>query len=106
MADPALPIALGALVSKNKILLIKRTKGDYVGMWCMPGGKIEKKEHLSESAPREIFEELGVDVNEVAGEDIPSATPAPVPTIQAPPTLDQYGGDKQAYLKALKEYNP
>jgi ADP-ribose pyrophosphatase YjhB (NUDIX family) len=58
--DLPLSIVICALVHDNKILLIKRIKGDYVGLLGLPGGKIEKNEHLSEAATREIFEEAGI----------------------------------------------
>lgn len=56
-----LAVAICALVKGGKILLIKRIKGDYVGMWGLPGGKIERDEHTSEAAVREIREESGID---------------------------------------------
>jgi 8-oxo-dGTP diphosphatase len=55
-----LSVAISALIKDNKILLIKRVRGDYVGLWGLPGGKIEKNEHVSEAAVREIFEESGI----------------------------------------------
>ena len=59
MLEIPLPVAIAALIHDNKILLIKRIKGNYVGYWSLPGGKIEKQEHVSEAAVREIAEELG-----------------------------------------------
>lgn len=56
-----LAVVISALIRDGKILLIKRIKGDYVGMWGLPGGKIEKEEHLSDAAVREIREESGID---------------------------------------------
>jgi len=41
-------------------LLIERRKGDYAGLLGLPGGKIEKSEHVSEAAVREIEEEAGI----------------------------------------------
>lgn len=55
-----LSIAISALIKDNKILLIKRIKGDYIGLWALPGGKIENNEHLSQAAVREIKEESGI----------------------------------------------
>lgn len=52
-----LSIAISALIHNNKILLIKRIKGDYIGLLGLPGGKIESNEHVSDAAVREIFEE-------------------------------------------------
>lgn len=61
MAELPLSVALAALIHDNKILLIRRAKGDYVGMWGLPGGKVEKNEHLSRAAVREILEESGIE---------------------------------------------
>lgn len=58
---PPLAVAICALVKGGKILLIKRIRGDYVGMWSLPGGKIERDEHTSDAAVREIREESGIE---------------------------------------------
>jgi ADP-ribose pyrophosphatase YjhB (NUDIX family) len=61
MKEPALPVAISALIDRNRILLIKRKGGDYRGLWGLPGGKIERGEQLSEAAVREIMEESGIE---------------------------------------------
>ena len=61
MKELPLAVAISALIKDNKILLIKRIKGDYVGLLGLPGGKIEKNEHLSQAAVREIREESGIE---------------------------------------------
>ena len=53
-------LSLGGLVVDNKILLIKRVKPPFVGMWALPGGKLEFGEHVDECAVREIEEETGI----------------------------------------------
>lgn len=55
-----LPIVISALIKDNKILLIKRIRGYFVGLWALPGGKIEKNEHIQDAAIREILEESGI----------------------------------------------
>ncbi len=55
-----LAVAIAALLQDGKILFIKRVKGSYIGFWGLPGGKIEKNEHVSDAAVREIFEETGI----------------------------------------------
>ena len=55
-----LPIAIASIIKDNKILLIKRTRGEFIGFWALPGGKIEHGEHVSETAVREIEEETGL----------------------------------------------
>ena len=58
--DLPLAVAISALIKDNKILLIKRAKGDYAGLLGLPGGKVETNEHLSQAAIREILEESGI----------------------------------------------
>jgi len=55
-----LAVVIAALVRDGEILLIRRRRGDYVGLWGLPGGKIERGEHLSQAALREIAEETGI----------------------------------------------
>ncbi|MCD6094481.1 NUDIX domain-containing protein [bacterium] len=47
MQENPLSVVISALIKNNQILLIKRVRGDYIGLWGLPGGKIEKEEHLS-----------------------------------------------------------
>lgn len=61
MKELPLAVVISALIKDNQILLIKRLRGDYVGLLGLPGGKIEKNEHLSEAAIREILEESGIE---------------------------------------------
>ncbi len=60
MRELPLSIAISVLIKDNQILLIKRVRGDYVGLLGLPGGKVKKNEHLSEAAVREILEESGI----------------------------------------------
>ncbi len=55
-----LAVVIVALIHRGRILLIRRRRGDYVGLWGLPGGKVEKDEHLSGAALREIAEETGI----------------------------------------------
>jgi len=59
--DMPLAVVIAALIHEGKILLIRRRRGDYVGLWGLPGGKVEKDEHLSRAALREIAEEAGIE---------------------------------------------
>jgi ADP-ribose pyrophosphatase YjhB (NUDIX family) len=56
-------VAIAALVHEGRILLIRRKRGDYPGLCGLPGGKIERDEHLSEAATREIREESGIEAS-------------------------------------------
>jgi len=61
MSDGPLSVAISVLIQNNKILLNERIRGDYIGLWGLPGGKIKKNEHLSEAAVREVLEESGIE---------------------------------------------
>jgi ADP-ribose pyrophosphatase YjhB (NUDIX family) len=45
--------------AKDKLLLIKKTRGCYDGRYDMPGGGMEPHEMLEETLTREVFEETG-----------------------------------------------
>ncbi|MFD1608801.1 NUDIX domain-containing protein [Oceanobacillus luteolus] len=53
---------LVVIVKNQKILLIRRNKGDFFGL-VPPGGKIQFPETFHESAKREVFEETGLTLN-------------------------------------------
>lgn len=53
-------VVIGIVEKEKKILLIQRKRGDFVGLWGLPGGKIEDKEHIPEAIQREIEEETGM----------------------------------------------
>lgn len=61
MKEFPLSVAIAVLIRDDKILLIERARGDYIGLFGLPGGKIEKDEHFSEAAVREILEESGIE---------------------------------------------
>jgi ADP-ribose pyrophosphatase YjhB (NUDIX family) len=44
---------------KGKLLLTRRTDN---GQWCLPGGRIEAGESVSEACVREVWEETGLQV--------------------------------------------
>lgn len=50
---------------KDKVLIAKRLKGKYAGMWEFPGGKVEKGEKSEETLKREIKEELNLDIKKL-----------------------------------------
>jgi 8-oxo-dGTP diphosphatase len=56
----AIPVVLGAVISDNRLLLIKRNFLPFVGLWGMPGGKIHFGEHLDQAIIREISEECNI----------------------------------------------
>lgn len=59
MTEPTLVVA-AALVRTGRVLAARRTKPG--GKWEFPGGKCEQGESPLEALRREIFEELGIDI--------------------------------------------
>lgn len=53
-------LSLGGLVDDGKVLLIRRIRPPFRGMWALPGGKIEFCEQIDECALREFHEETGI----------------------------------------------
>lgn len=52
--------AYGILINQGKILLIKKSRGAYKGMFDLPGGGIEFNEKAEEALKREFIEETGI----------------------------------------------
>ena len=54
--------AVVALVfdTNRRILLIKRKHQPFEGLWGLPGGHIEKGEHIDQAVIREVYEETGL----------------------------------------------
>lgn len=55
-------VVIAVITNEDKVLLIKRERGDFVGLFALPGGKVEECEHIDEAIKREIKEELGLDL--------------------------------------------
>jgi len=56
--------AYGIIIEKEKIVLIKKARGGYLGKLDLPGGGIEHTENPVEALHRELMEEAGVMVKE------------------------------------------
>lgn len=52
----------GSIIKNGKILLIKKARGPYTGLYDLPGGSQEKGESYIETLRREIMEETGCKV--------------------------------------------
>lgn len=46
---------------RSKFLITRRKSGLYQGMWCLPGGHIDRDETMREAVIREVKEETGLD---------------------------------------------
>jgi 8-oxo-dGTP diphosphatase len=57
-----LPVAASIVVNDDReVLLVKRDKEPYKGMWCLPIGFAESDEEVREAALRELKEETGLE---------------------------------------------
>src|SRR5262245_720643 len=52
-----------AVLSQNKVLLVRRKRAPSAGLWSLPGGKIEAHETPREGARRELKEETGLEAD-------------------------------------------
>ncbi|MEN8259672.1 MAG: NUDIX hydrolase [Pseudomonadota bacterium] len=62
---PATPeIGVGGIVfnREGEVLLIRRGKSPALGLWSIPGGKLEPGETIVQACRREFLEETGLDV--------------------------------------------
>ena len=61
---PLLLVVSAVLIKNNKIFFQKRPKDKIMpGLWELPGGKIENYETPENTIIRELFEEIGIKVN-------------------------------------------
>lgn len=62
MTDPVRPtLAASAAVFRGPlVLLARRGKGPGLGLWSLPGGRVEPGETVAQAAAREVEEEVGV----------------------------------------------
>ncbi|MHA1340039.1 MAG: NUDIX hydrolase [Promethearchaeota archaeon] len=56
-----LAVVVGLIIRNGYILLVERIRGEYIGFYALPGGKIKKNEHLHEAIEREILEETNLE---------------------------------------------
>lgn len=57
---PAVTVDAIVMAAGNQLLLIRRKKDPYAGMWALPGGFMDMNETLEEACSRELYEETGL----------------------------------------------
>ncbi|MGH2775895.1 MAG: NUDIX hydrolase [Actinomycetota bacterium] len=63
-------LGVGAIVVRDgHLLMVRRAQQPALGLWSVPGGKVERSEYLADALRREVEEETGlkVDVGDLAG---------------------------------------
>lgn len=63
MSEPVRRPVLAASIAvfrDGKVLLARRGKAPAVGLWSLPGGRIEPGERMAEAVLRELDEEVGI----------------------------------------------
>ena len=67
-------LGVSACVWRNgKMLIAKRSKPPFKGVWSLPGGHVELGEGLRDAARRELLEETGVEADLVTIIDVVEA---------------------------------
>ena len=58
--EDQIEIAVGIIIHRNKVLLVKRSHKEKALDWQFPAGKLESNEQPFNTAEREVYEETGV----------------------------------------------
>lgn len=60
--NPAVGAAVVLQDERGQVLMGRRARGDYAGLWCIPCGYVEWNEDVRAAASREFLEETGLHV--------------------------------------------
>lgn len=69
-----LPVVSAIVVQDRRILLVKRGRAPYKGLWCLPTGFAETGESIEDAALRELEEEAGIQGKITGLVDVDSCT--------------------------------
>ncbi|KQT54191.1 hypothetical protein ASG43_00735 [Aureimonas sp. Leaf454] len=63
-SDPRPPVVgvSACIFRARKVLLVKRARGPYEGLWSLPGGRVSFGERLEAAVRREVEEETGINL--------------------------------------------
>ena len=76
MSEPTIRVIAAVVARGDRLLVCQRPPHKrHGGLWEFPGGKTEPGESDADAARRELHEELGVEVVEVADEELAIADP-------------------------------
>ncbi len=95
----------------RKILLIRRAKEPFAGLWALPGGFVDVDEDLSVAASRELTEETGIEATPMGqigafghpGRDPRQRTVSVAYLFKVPATTEVLGADDAAEARWFPE---
>lgn len=63
MTGPRPEVCVGGIVvHEERLLLVRRGRGAGLGLWSIPGGRVEPGERMADAVEREVLEETGLPV--------------------------------------------
>jgi len=87
-------VGVGAVVFRGEqVLLIRRGKPPFAGLWSIPGGGLNPGERLEAAVRREVKEETSVEIGPLSLIGIFEALPADLPAIARHTVLVDYVGE-------------